>query len=164
MSTYFERWKFRHPQPADFFQALGEAAGRDLTPFFDQVYRGSNTFDYGVQQLTSTPAGAGKFRTTVVARRFGEAIFPIDVVTTFSDGTKRTERWDGVERRAMFRYDTSVRARSVQVDPNHVLMLDVNYTNNSRTLQPRSREASVKWSLTWMAWLQDVLITYASLV
>ena len=25
MSTYFDRWKFRHPQPADFFQAVSEA-------------------------------------------------------------------------------------------------------------------------------------------
>ena len=56
------------------------------------------------------------------------------------------------------------RSRSVQVDPNRILMLDVNYTNNSRTLQPRAREASVKWSLKWMAWLQDVLVTYAWLV
>ena len=57
MSSYFERWKFRHPQPADFFQAMSDAAGRDMTPFFDQVYRGSNAFDYGVQQLTSAPVG-----------------------------------------------------------------------------------------------------------
>ena len=164
MSAYFERWKFRHPQPEDFFAAISEAAGRDLTPFWNEVYRGSNTFDYGVQQLTSTPAGPGKFRTTVVARRFGEATFPVDVVTTFSDGTKKTERWDGVERRIIYRYDSKVRARSVQVDPDRVLMLDVNYTNNSRTLQPRAGEASLKWSLKWMTWLQDVLLTYASLV
>jgi hypothetical protein len=171
MSTYFDRWKFRHPQPSDFFQAIGEAAGRDMTPFFDAVYRGSNTFDYGVQQLTSAPVspkpegeGGGRFRTTVVARRFGEAVFPVDVVTTFSDGSKKTERWDGVERRAMYVYDTKVRARSVEVDPNRILLLDVNFTNNSRTLQPRAAEASLKWSLKWMTWLQDVLITYASLV
>jgi hypothetical protein len=43
-------------------------------------------------------------------------------------------------------------------------MLDVNYTNNSRTLQSRASEASLKWSLKWMAWLQDVLLTYAWLV
>jgi aminopeptidase N len=164
MSAYFDRWKFRHPQPSDFFQAIGDASGRDLTPFVDQVYRGSNTFDYGVQQLTSTPAGAGQFRTTIVARRFGEAIFPVDVVTTFSDGSTRTERWDGVERRIVYRYDTNVRARSVQVDPKRVLMLDVNYTNNSRTLQPRAGEASLKWSLKWMTWLQDVLLHVCGLV
>ena len=160
MSSYFERWKFRHPQPADFFQAISDAAGRDMTPFFDQIYRGSNAFDYGVQQLTSAPAGAGRFRTTVVARRFGEATFPVDVVTTFGDGSKKTERWDGVERRAMYVYDTKARARSVEVDPNRILLLDVNYTNNSRTLQPRAGEASRKWSLKWMAWLQDTLLTY----
>jgi len=163
MSTYFGAWTFRHPAPEEFFQILNQAAGRDLTPFFDQVYRGSNTFDYGVQLLTSTPAGTG-FQTTVVVRRFGEAIFPVDVLTTFSDGSTHTERWDGVERRVIYRYDTKVRARSVEVDPKRVLMLDVNYTNNSRTLQPRAREASLKWSLKWMAWLQDVLVTYAWLV
>ena len=164
MSTYFAGWAFRHPEPGDFFQRLIEAAGRDLTPFLDQAYRGSNTFDYGVQLLTSTPAGTGHFRTTVVIGRFGEAIFPVDVMTTFSDGSKKTEQWDGIERRVIYRYDTKVRARSVQVDPNRVLMLDVNYTNNSRTLQPRAREASLKWSLKWMAWLQDVLVTYAWLI
>ena len=108
--------------------------------------------------------GKDRFRTTVVARRFGEALFPVDVLTTFSDGSKKTERWDGVERRMIYRYDSRVRARSVEIDPNHVLMLDVNYTNNSRTLQPRAGEASLKWSLKWMAWLQDVLVTYAWLV
>jgi hypothetical protein len=164
MSAYFDRWKFHHPLPSDFFQRLNDAAGQDLTPFFNEVYRGSNTFDYGVQLLTSTPAGPGHFRTTVVVRRFGEAIFPVDVLTTFGDGSKQRERWDGVERRIIFRYDTKVRARSVQVDPNRVLMLDVNYTNNSRSLQPRSSEASLKWSLKWMAWLQDLLVTYAWLV
>ena len=175
MSTYFDRWKFRHPQPADFFQAVSEAAGRDMTPFFDEVYRGSNTFDYGVQQFTSEPvspkpsgeggpAGKDKFRTTVVARRFGESVFPVDVVTTFNDGSKKSERWDGVERRIIYRYDSTVRARSVAVDPNHVLMLDANYTNNSRTLDSRAGDASLKWSLKWMAWLQDLLVTYASLV
>jgi aminopeptidase N len=164
MSVYFAQWKFRHPQPTDFFQALAAAAGRDLTPFFDEVYRGSNTFDYGVQQLTSTPAGRGRFRTTVVARRFGEAVFPIEVVTTFNDGSTRVEHWNGVERRMIYRYDSAVRAKSVQVDPNRVLMLDTDYTNNSRTLQPRAREASIKWGLKWMAWLQELLITYGSLV
>ena len=79
-----------------------------MTPFFDQVYRSSNTFDYGVQELVSTGIGGGRFRTTVVARRFGEATFPVDVVTTFADGSQKTEHWDGVERRAIY---TSTKAR-----------------------------------------------------
>jgi hypothetical protein len=42
-----------------------------------------------------------------------------------------------------------------------VLLLDVDYTNNSRTLAPRSDEASLKWGLQWMVWLQDLMLTYA---
>ena len=164
MSTYFDRWKFRHPQPSDFFQAVSEGAGRDMTPFFDQVYRSSNTFDYGVQELASAGAGKDRFRTTVVARRFGEATFPVDVVTTFEDGSQKTEHWNGIDRRVIYVYDGTSRARSVQVDPQRILLLDVNYTNNSRTLEPRASQASLKWSLKWMVWLQDALLTYAFLV
>jgi hypothetical protein len=61
-------------------------------------------------------------------------------------------------------YDGTSRARSVQVDPQRILLLDVNYTNNSRTLEPRASQASLKWSLKWMVWLQDALLTYAFLV
>ena len=43
MSTYFERWKFRHPQPADFFAVVNEVsgAGHDLVlrPGISQLER-----------------------------------------------------------------------------------------------------------------------------
>ena len=47
---------------------------------------------------------------------------------------------------------------------DRVLLLDVNYTNNSRTLEPRGDEAAVKWSLKWMVWLQDLLLTWSFFV
>jgi aminopeptidase N len=161
LSTYFERWKFRHPTPADFFQVVNEISGQDLTPFFDQVYRSSNTFDYGVQELKSERLGDGRHRTVVVARRFGEATLPVDVVTTFADGQQVKERWSGVDRRAIYVYERPSRAIRADVDPQRALLLDVNYTNNSRTLAPRGGEASLKWAMKWMVWLQDVMVTYA---
>jgi hypothetical protein len=45
-----------------------------------------------------------------------------------------------------------------------VLLLDVAYTNNSRSLKPRGGEASLKWSLKWMVWLQDLMLTYGFFV
>jgi hypothetical protein len=161
LSTFFERWKFRHPRPDDFFQIVNEVSGQDLTWFFDQVYRGSNTFDYGVQDLVSERRDDGTFRTTVIARRYGEATFPVDVVTTFADGHRITEKWTGLDRRAIYVYDRQSRAAHVQIDPNRVLLLDTAYTNNSRTLDPRSGEASRGWAARWMVWLQDLMLTYA---
>ena len=109
LSTYFDRWKFRHPRPEDFFAVANEVSGRDLTWFFDQVHRSSNVFDYGVERFVSErlavrglddgpqPSSGnreaeGTYRTTVVVRRFGEAIFPVTVVTTFADGNSSPRR------------------------------------------------------------------------
>jgi hypothetical protein len=52
---------------------------------------------------------------------------------------------------------------SAQVDPNRVLLLDVDYTNNSRTLEPKGGDAAAKWSWTWMVWLQGCLLSWAAL-
>jgi hypothetical protein len=182
MSTYFSRWAFRHPKPADFFSVANEVSGRDLTWFFDQVYRSSNVFDYGVDSFSSEPAGVrgyagdgndrrfvetgdgGPFHTTVVVRRFGEAIFPVDVRVMFENKEEMRWHWDGQARWKAFDIDRPARAATVQVDPEHILLLDVHYTNNSASLQPRARQAARKWSLVWLVWLQDHLLTYGFFV
>jgi hypothetical protein len=163
MATHFERWKFRHPKPTDFFAVVNEVAGRDFGWFFDQVYRSSNVFDYGVQDLSSARDG-DIYRTTLVVRRYGEAIFPVDVEVRFSNGERVTERWDGADRWKLYTYDRRYSAVSAEVDPNRVLLLDVAYTNNSKTLEPQGGRAATKWSLKWMVWLQDCLLSWAALV
>ena len=64
-------------------------------------------------------------------------------------------------RRRLGLRDRAERVVSAQVDPRRVLLLDAAYTNNSRTLEPRSREASLGWAARWMVWLQDLMVTYA---
>jgi Peptidase family M1 domain len=162
MSAHFAQWRFRHPKPQDFFDTLSRVTGRDLTPFFNEVYRSSNAFDYGVDDLTSAREG-DHYRTIVVVRRFREAIFPVDVLTTFASGERVVEHWDGADRWKQFVYERPVEARSAEVDPDHVLLLDDNWTNNSKTIAPRGGQAATKWSLTWMVWLQDCLLAWASL-
>jgi hypothetical protein len=183
LSTFFERWKFRHPQPEDFFAIVNEVSGRDMTWFFDQVYRSSNVFDYSVDRfetsgvrargLTDDAADEPRFeettspdlfRTTVVVRRLGEAIFPVDVLITFENGEQVREQWSGVDRWKTFTYERASRGKTAQVDPEQVLLLDVNYTNNSRTLAPKAEDAATKWSLKWMVWLQDLMLTWSAFV
>ena len=183
LSLFFMRSRFTHPRPEDLFAALSEGAGRDLSWYFDQVYRSSNTFDYAVSQLTTTAAaargwvgdgGARRFasgaasqatwRSEVVVQRLGEAVFPVDVLVRFADGSTARERWDGRDRWKLFTYDRPAAAASAEVDPTHVLVLDVNRTNNSRTLTPQASKASRQWAGRWWVWLQDLVITYGFFV
>jgi hypothetical protein len=176
LSTYFDRWQFRHPQPQDFFAVVNEVAGRDLTWYFDQVHRSSNVFDYGVslvrseplkvsgfvthdnqiQPAPTTPANP-KYRTTVVVRRYGEAVFPMELLVGFRNGEKVREAWNGRDRWKSFVYERDAEALFAEIDPGRILLLDVNRANNSYTTAPRGDEAAQKWMLKWLIWLQDAL-------
>jgi hypothetical protein len=160
MSTFFERWKFKHPRPDDFFAVVNEVSGRDMTWFFDQVYRSSNVFDYAVERLDTDADN----RTTVVVRRLGEAIFPVDLLVTFENGEQAREKWDGIDRWKAFTFDRATRAKTAQIDPDRVLLLDLDYTNNSKTTEPKAHAAATKWSLQWMVWLQDLMLTWGFFV
>ena len=82
------------------------------------------------------------------------------MLTRFEDGPETREQWDGRDRRAVFQYERAARATSVVVNPRRVLVLDVNYANNSRTLAPAAGKAGTKWALTWMLWLQQLMLSY----
>lgn len=179
MATYFARYAFKHPRPEDFFAVANEVSGRDLTWFFDQVHRSSGTFDYGVDSFRSDPAVARGFfeagdarrfaaaegdrrmyRTSVVVRRYGDATFPVDVKVVLENNEEVRWTWDGKDRWKLFEIEKPARAKSVEVDPDHVLLLDLRYSNNSSTLAPQAPVAARNWSLTWLVWLQDQLLTY----
>jgi hypothetical protein len=120
----------------------------------------SNAFDYGIDVFKSeriedrgyfgdagTQISPTLYRTTLVARRFGEGIFPVDVRVVFDNGQDVKWKWDGRDRWKLFEVERPVRAVSAQVDPNRVLLLDVNYTNNTRAIAPKTKDASRHWSL-----------------
>ena len=127
---------------------------------YDQTYRGSAVFDYSIEKLASESAGSDQFASRVLIRRLGDGVFPVDVLITFDNGEQITEHWNGEDRWREFTYTRWSRVRSAVVDPNRQLLLDVNFTNNSRTRQPRAEAAARKWTLKWVVWLQDALLTW----
>ena len=80
---------------------------------------------------------------------------------TLANGEQRRFAWDGGGRWHRVTLDHASRAVSAQVDPDQVLLLDTDFTNNSFSTEPRSARAAAKWAATWMVWLQDQLVTWA---
>jgi hypothetical protein len=164
LATFFERWKFKHPKAGDLFQVANEVTGRDLTPFFDQVYRGSVVFDYGVDDVAGAETDDGTFSNDVVVRRHGDGIFPVTILATLANGEQRRFAWDGAGRWHRVTFEHASRVVSAQVDPDQILVLDMNFTNNSFTTAPASARAATKWAAIWLVWLQDQLLTWAFFV
>ncbi|RMF56458.1 MAG: M1 family peptidase [Calditrichaeota bacterium] len=184
LSTYFDRWKFRHPKPEDFFAVVNEISGQDMSWFFDQTYYSANVFDYAVGRVQSQkiaplsgfyekedslqyysslePSALNEdttqsYLSTVYIRRWGEAIFPIEIQFTFEDSTTIQEQWDGKARWKKFQYRTSSPLVKVEVDPRNILVLDINHSNNTWVSEPQNKLAAWKWASKWMVWLQNAL-------
>ena len=183
MATFYERFSFAHPTPGDFFSTVDEVSGRDMTWFFDRVYRSSSHFDYAIESVKSrplelrgleeTPAGPATrqhvsaaygesrtYRSEIVVRREGDAIFPVDVLLVFDDGSEMRHSWDGKRRWTMLVEERPAKLAYAVVDPDRILLLDIDRTNNSRTLTPGDDFVATKLASRWIVWLQDFLLTF----
>jgi hypothetical protein len=159
LATYFDRFRFRHPQPEDFFAVAEEVSQTELDWFWDGTYRSSGVFDYAVDQVTRDGE-----RQQVVVRRWGDEVFPQELEVQFESGSKVVERWDGKELWMRFEFFVEDdRIARVILDPEQKLALDINPVNNSWVAADSSSFAGWKWGLKWMMWLQNQLQGFAFL-
>ena len=183
MRTYQQRWRYRHPCTRDFIDVVNEVSGRDMNWFFDQFFYSSNVAEYEVSDLSSEPvegkvgvydengkrntyleAEAAKlleksknklYRSTVIVRRRGEVMAPVDVLIRFDNGETIQRNWDGKYRWVKFVFEKPYKVTSAEVDPERKLALEANFTNTSRTAKPDNR-AAAKWYIRWIFWLENL--------
>jgi hypothetical protein len=96
----------------------------------------------------------------VTVRRLGEVKIPVEVLVVFENEEKVIEKWDGQYRWARYRYEKPSKIKYAHVDPEHKLVLDINYTNNSKYRETKSF-SSYKWASRWMFWLQHLMETFS---
>jgi hypothetical protein len=129
------------PNPA----TPGAIVNSSLRPFFDQAVYGTQVLDYSVDAIASDPVQwwlPGKedkntdYLTTVYLRRKGDFILPVTVEVVFADGTRLRDHWDGVDRWKKFTYTRKSRIVSAEIDPDHTVLLDKDFFNNSITAKP----------------------------
>ena len=163
LRTYHQRWRYRHPTTADFFAVVKAVSGRDMQWFSDQFVFGSNVLDYAVGEFNSEKEKNGRdYRSTVRIRRRGEAIFPVEVRVRFKDGKVENRDWDGRYRWTEFKFKRPAEIESVEIDPQHKVLLDANFANNSRTNVPQTKPL-VKWTENLVFWVEQLLLGIAGI-
>ncbi|WP_128545716.1 M1 family metallopeptidase [Larkinella soli] len=170
MRTYFERWKFKHPNAVNFIAVVNEVVGRrpgnrfgpNLNWFFDQFLYGDAVCDYELHSVANQRQGTG-YRSTITVYRRGDAVVPVEVLVSDEDGRETLLHWDGKARSRTFTLSRPARIRSARVDPQRKIYLDVNLNNNSYAVSPPTAPAAkyaarlMFWAQNWMQWLSALV-------
>ncbi len=162
MQYYFHKWKFAHPYPEDFREAIIEYTKTDLNWFFDQWLETTKTIDYKISKVRKIGDGQYKLK----LKRKGEMQMPIDLTiidkndsahhfhipnTWFVKSTNANvlSRWIGWGNKLKPTYTTTLNIGSqngikeVMLDPSYRLA-DIDWTNN---YYPRKYEVNFDWKV-----------------
>jgi len=84
MKRYFNTWKFKHPDPADFKRVMEKTSGLDLDWYFDTWIGTTKTIDYHIHQVRCDGN-----KTTIEIERKGSMPMPLEVLITTVEGQKQ---------------------------------------------------------------------------
>ena len=146
MQQYFRQWKFCHPYPEDFRNAIVQYSGVDLNWFFDQWLETSKTIDYKVGRIKRKKNNVYE----ITFKRKGSMQMPIDFAvidrndsarhyyipnTWFEKPSTATTlpRWIGWGPKLKTSYTATLsldsKIKNVIIDPSYRLA-DIDMTNN----------------------------------
>lgn len=157
-----------------FGTALSDVRGTDVRLLIAECLRGDAIFDYAIASLNSTAGASGLIETTVNIARAGSGRFAlgrdgdrdqsIPVVTRFVDGTQVRDYVDGERAASTLIYSGKVAATSATVDPDQMLILDVNRDNNAIVRDVPMVPIGFRLALHWMTWLQNAMLSYTAIL
>ncbi|WP_340076322.1 M1 family metallopeptidase [Leptobacterium sp. I13] len=149
IKKYYEDFKFKHPTPNDIKRTAEKVSGVHLDWYLTDWVKTTNTIDYGVKEVTEE-----NNTTKVTLERIGLMPMPMDIVVTYTDGSKELfyaplrmmygqKEYSETLKRTVLEdwpwafptYSFTVpkpksSIKSIEIDPSK-LMADVNPNNNS---------------------------------
>ena len=132
LREYARRWRFKHPQPADFYRTFANVTGRDLDWFWRGWVLTTARLDQAVDSVTR---GAGDTTLVHLSSR-GQMVLPVTLELRYADGTRDirqlpVEMWY-LGSRFTYRVSATKQITGVVVDPRQVYP-DTDRKNNSWT-------------------------------
>jgi len=129
---YIRHWAFKHPQPDDFFRTMNSALGENLNWFWKEWFFTTDKLDQAVTSVQYADGDSTKGVLITIDNldrmampvivRIGDASGNSQVIRLPVDIWERGGSWT-------FKYPSTGRLTSVELDPDHVLP-DENRANN----------------------------------
>ncbi|MCS4433141.1 M1 family metallopeptidase [Aquiflexum gelatinilyticum] len=149
MLRLWNDWKYMHPNGHDVIRVMEKTSGLELDWYYDYFIASTKTIDYGVKSVEGV-----ENKTKITFERVGLMPMPLDVVVTYTDGSKEmiylplviqrgnkpeekgmpslvmTVRWPWTNYSQEVQLDKPVSSiESVEIDPS-LRLADVNRGNN----------------------------------
>ncbi len=151
LQAYFDKWKFRHPQPEDMLRTAEKATGMQLHWFYNQWIESTHHVEYAVDSVVTD--GRGKSR--IILKKNAAMPVPLDVLVETDKGTfvyhipyfrtlqyRKTDNVAGTHRFAVLKpwfdgfptYEITVpsgvkKIKKVEIDPLQ-MTCDIDRSNN----------------------------------
>ena len=148
--SYYDSWKYKHPNPTDFKRVMEMQSGIELDWYFQYFMNTTLTIDYGIKGISG-----GKKNTSLILERVGDMPMPVDVLVELKNGESHfysipLRMMRGSKDFSAYEYTSSTLAAdwpwthpeyelelpfavediaSVQIDPS-ALMADIDQSNN----------------------------------
>jgi hypothetical protein len=131
--TYIKRWAFKHPTPWDFFHTMDNAAGEDLSWFWNEWFFTTWKLDQSVREINYVENDPAKGALITIENLEGMAL-PVTIAIKEENGnTGRVNLPAEIWERGgtwTFSYKSTSKISFATIDPDHVLP-DFNPENNS---------------------------------
>ncbi|HET56128.1 MAG TPA: M1 family peptidase [Ignavibacteria bacterium] len=155
ISEYYNKYKFSLVTADDFLNVLKNYENLDLEWFIANFINGSKKFDYKISSIAKEESTYKIF-----VERLEGGIAPTEIAVYSEVDTTYIE-WDGTDRWKIFNIESEHKIIAAEVDPFRKNILDINYANNSYTVEPKYW-ASLSIAIRWFFWVQNSLLIFGS--
>ena len=129
-NAFLDTWKYKHPYPWDFFNAMERVSGRDLDWFWRAWYAETWTLDQAVESVSSEEDG----ETRIVVANLGRMPMPVLLAVTREGGEVLRREipadvWLSGDRTTTIEIPEGAPVTRVEIDPEHAFA-DVRRANN----------------------------------
>jgi aminopeptidase N len=85
MLDFYDRWKYKHPDPTDFMHVMEQVSDMELDWFKEYFIHTTKTIDYVIDTVVATPTG-----TSISLANIGRMPMPIDIAIILDNGEMHT--------------------------------------------------------------------------
>jgi hypothetical protein len=138
LRAYVDRARYTHPTPEAFYAVVRERLGAPWEAFVRTAFETPWRYNLAVTEAASARDHGGRWRGRAVIDREGPFALPVNVVFTDVRGRRRVVRIPNDRPVTVVPYEGDAALRSVSVDPEDTIPLELRRLDNARMAHERT--------------------------